>query len=56
VILPAVLRFDRHVNELAVFSQQITIIIRRFWFVRHNRDDRSEFSDADLPDVKVGNE
>lgn len=56
MILPAMLSLDRDVDELSTFAQQITVIVCRLRFVRHDRNNGSEFASTDLPDVKIGNE
>src|SRR3984893_6315157 len=50
------LRLDRDVNQLFVFLQTLAIRFTRLRFVRYNRDDRSEFSNADLPDMEIGHD
>ena len=53
MILPAMLGFDGDVHQLGMIAQPITIIIRRFRLVRHNRNDGREFANAYLPHVKI---
>jgi hypothetical protein len=56
VFFAAMLRLDGDVNEFVVFAEQVAIGIRALWLMRHDRDHRSKFSDADLPNVQIGHE
>src|SRR4026207_900763 len=52
----AMLRLDRDVNQFVMSTQQRSIGLATLRFVRHHRDDRRVFSEADLPDVQIGHE
>jgi hypothetical protein len=40
-------------NQLFMFSKQLTVFIGTFWSVRHDRDNGGELSCSNLPDVQI---
>ena len=49
VVFGAMVRFDRHVDQVVASAQQRSIRIAALRLVRHDRNHRGKFSDADLP-------
>ena len=54
MILAAVLRLDRNVNQFVVAAEQRSIGIAVLWLVRDDRNYCRIFPDADLPHVQIG--
>ena len=46
--------FNSHMNQFLVNSQCLPIFIWRFWMMSDNTNDGSEFINANLPDMQIG--
>ena len=56
LVLVAMLRLDSQMNQLFVLSEQVAVFIGAFGLMRHDRDDGSELSGSNLPDVQISYE
>ena len=56
LMLAAMLRLDSKMNQLFVFSKQLAVFIGTFGLMRNDRDDGSELSCSNLPDVQISYE
>lgn len=53
LVVVALLRLDRDVDELSMFAKKSTIGLARPRLVSDDGNDRGEFAAADLPDMQI---
>ena len=56
VIFGAMVCLDCYVDQFVISAEQGSIRIAALRLMRHDRDHRSKFPDADLPDMQIGHD
>ena len=56
LMVVALLSLDREVDQLVMLAQKSAIGLTQLRFMSYDRNDRGEFSAADLPDMEIGHD